>query len=223
MNKFNYNEELASQIGGGQYVTKSGGYDFKVVRAQFTKSPSNNAEFLEFDFETREGLKLNYVSINFTKGDGNPNEFGNKMINAIMGAIGIQNLTMGNDGNCPELFNKGLKGIVQRVDYTRQSGEKAGQDGYKFEFKLPANIQTGKTVKETSTNAPATSFDQYASSIVDKDERTQGAEFSRPMDQAMAQSGVTSNNQPDSGVDFDDDIPFAPIGLQYNNSLIHVI
>jgi hypothetical protein len=211
MNKFNYNEELASQIGGGQYVTKSGGYDFKIVRAQFTKSSNNNAEFLEFDFETREGLKLNYVSINFTKGDGNPNEFGNKMINAIMGAIGIQNLTLGNDGNCPELFNKGLKGVVQRVDYTRQSGEKAGQDGYRFEFKLPANINTGKTVKEATTNSPATSFDQYAGSVEDKDDRTQGTGFQRPMDGAMAQNGVASNQMqagPDIGDSFDDDIPF---------------
>jgi hypothetical protein len=224
MNKFNYNEELASQIGGGQYVTKSGGYDFKVVRAQFTKSPNNNAEFLEFDFETREGLKLNYVSINFTKGDGNPNEFGNKMINAIMGAMGVQNLTLGNDGNCPELFNKGLKGVVQRVDYTKQSGEKAGQDGYKFEFKLPANINTGKTVKETTTNSPATAFDQYAGSIEDKDERTQpqAGGFSN-QGQQQKPVGSFAETHPNNNVDFDDDIPFAPIGLAHNNSLIHVI
>lgn len=212
MNKFNYNQELAEQIGGGSYVTKSGGYDLKVVRAQFTKSDNNQAEFLEFDFETREGLKLNYVSINFMKGDGTPNEFGNKMINAIMGCIGVQQLNAGNDGNCPELFNKGLKGIVQRVDYTKQSGPKAGQDGYKFEFKLPANIQTGKTVKEVNSNSEAKSFASYAESIEDKDERTQvpsgGFASQRPMDGAMAQNGIANNNQQSTGVDFDDDIPF---------------
>ena len=214
MNKFNYNEEQASQIGGGQYVTKSGGYDFKIVRAQFTQSQNNSAEFLEFDFETREGLKLNYVSINFVSGAGVQNDFGSKMINAIMGSIGIQNLTSGNEGHCPELFNKGLKGVVQRVDYTRQSGPKAGQDGYKFEFKLPANIQTGKTVKERIANSEAKSFSQYADSIEDKDERVekfdnqqspqQGSGFQQ---QAPQQGGGFQQHQ-DSGLDDLDDIPF---------------
>lgn len=201
MNKFNYNQEEAAQIGGGQYVTKSGGYDFKIVRAQFTKSQNNSAEFLELDFETREGLKLNYVSINFVKGDGNQNEFGNKMIQAIMGATGVQQLNIGNEGNCPELFNKGLKGVVQRIDYTKQSGPKAGQDGYKFEFKLPANIQTGKTVKEAISNSEAKSFAQYADSIEDKDERN-------TVTAREQTNAAVSNNVADTSIDFDDDIPF---------------
>jgi hypothetical protein len=209
MNKFNYNEELATQIGAGQYVTKSGGYDLKIVRAQFTKSTNNNAEFLELDFETREGLKLNYVSVNFMKGNGETNDFGMKMINAIMGCANVQNLTQANEGHCPELFNKGIKGVVQRVDYTKQSGPKAGEDGYKFELKLPANIGTGRTVKETSTNSAATAFDQYAGSVEDKDTRTIG--------QPAQQQGYTQQAQPNQqakvnpqepSIDFDDDIPF---------------
>jgi len=208
MNKFNYNEQLATQIGAGQYVTKSGGYDLKIVRAEFTKSPNNSAEFLELDFETREGLKLNYVSINFVDGKGQENAFGMKMINAIMGCAGVQNLTQGNNGNCPELFNKGIKGVVQRVDYTKQSGPKAGEDGYKFEFKLPANIGTGRTVKETSTQSEATAFAQYAGSVEDKDTRTspqasqQGGGFTSQLNQ---QGGA---GQQEPSVDFDDDIPF---------------
>lgn len=202
MNKFTYNQEQAAQIGAGQYVTKSGGYDLKIVRAQFAKSQSNRSEALELDFETREGLKCNYVSINHTKGDGNPNEYGGKLIQAIMGCIGIQNLTEGQQGHCPELMNKGLKGVIQRVDYTKQSGANAGTDGYKFDFKLPANIQTGKTVKETMSNSDATSFKQYAESIVDKDERqTNGSA-------RQATNNAVSNNAQDNSIDFDDDIPF---------------
>lgn len=199
--KFIYNQEQASQIGSGQYVTKSGGYDFKIVRSEFSKSESNQSEFLELDFETREGLKLNYVSINFTKGNGEANDFGHKMIQAIMGSIGIQNLSNTN-GQCPELFNKGLKGVVQRVDYTRQSGPNAGQDGYKFEFKLPANIQTGKTVKEAMSNSEAVSFKQYAETIVDKDDR-KAAGSAR-----QATNNAVSQNTQDTSIDFDDDIPF---------------
>lgn len=205
MNKFNYNEELASQIGGGQYVTKSGGYDLKMVRAQFTKSQNSNAEFLEFDFETREGLKLNYVSVNFINGKGENNDFGMKMINAIMGCAKVQNLTQGNDGHCPELFNKGIKAVVQRVDYTKQSGHKAGEDGYKFELKLPANIGTGRTIKEALSNSQPTAFDQYASSVEDKDERTGGQPAQQQAPQPNQQA---SANPQEPSVDFDDDIPF---------------
>ena len=202
MNKFTYNQEEAAQIGAGQYVTKSGGYDLKIVRAQFSKSQSNQSEALELDFETREGLKCNYVSINHTKGNGNTNEYGGKLIQAIMGCIGIQNLTADQQGNCPELYNKGLKGVIQRVDYTKQSGPNAGQDGYKFDFKLPANIQTSKTVKEAMTNAEAASFKQYAESIVDKDDR-QAAGSAR-----AATNNAVSHNTQSNDIDFDDDIPF---------------
>ena len=202
MNKFNYDEQMATQIGGGQYVTKSGGYDLKVVRAQFTKSKSSQAEFLEFDFHTREGLKLNYVSVNFVKGDGTANDFGMKMVNAIMGCAVVQTLTQGNDGHCPELFNKVIKGIVQRVDYTIDSGAKAGQDAYKFEFKLPANVGSGRTVKESKENAAATSFDQYASSVEDVDKRVAGQ-------QPAAQQGMAPQQQQSAPTpEFADDIPF---------------
>lgn len=206
MNEFTYNEELATQIGGGQYVTKSGGYDFKVTRAEFATGSNGVSKALELDLETRDGLKCNFLSINYVKNDGNSNEFGSKMINAIMGSALLQNLT-NQGGNCPELFGKFFKGVVQRIDYTKQSGPNAGQDGYKFDFKLPANIKSGKTVKETKENSEAKSFASYAESIQDKDERTQ-VTHQRPMDQAMASNGVANNNQQTPCIDFDDDIPF---------------
>ena len=164
---FQYNQQLATEIGGGgQYVTKSGGYDLKVVRAQFTEN-----KFLELDFETRDGLKLNYVSINHTKNDGQPNDYGQKMIHAIMGCTGAQSLTCDQNGNCPELFGKFLKAVVQRVDYTKQSGANAGQDGYRFEFKMPASINTSQTVKELVEGLPAEAYQKYADSVQDKDDR----------------------------------------------------
>lgn len=166
---FTYNQEMATQIGnGGQYVTSSGGYDLKIVRAQFV-----NGKALELDFETRDGLKLNYVSINHTKNDGQPNEFGQKMIHAIMGCCGANQLTQDASGNVPELFGKFIKAVVQRVDYTKTSGANAGQDGYKFDFKMPAMISTGQTIKEYVDQKQAESFDKYASTIEDKDDRTQ--------------------------------------------------
>jgi hypothetical protein len=212
MNEFTYNEELATQIGGGSYVTKSGGYDFKVTRAEFATGQNGNSKALELDLETRDGLKCNYLSINYVKNDGNANEFGQKMINAIMGCALVQNLTNQN-GNCPELFGKYFKGIVQRIDYTKQSGPNAGQDGYKFEFKLPANIQSGKTVKEAKDESEAKSFASYADSIEDKDERTvnQGGFQNQTPNQGNSHNFDNSKppQQPNgASVEFDDDIPF---------------
>lgn len=209
MNKFNYDEEMASQIGGGQYVTKSGGYDFKVMRSEFRQSDNNKAEFLDLDFTTREGLKLDYVSINFTKSNGESNDFGHKMIQAIMGCMGVNALT-NNNGKCNELYNKGLKGVVQRVEYTKTTGQNAGQDGYRFEFKLPANIQTGKTVKESISNSPALAFDQYASTIEDKDTRNVAQHQSAPQQQSGGFQQQTPQQQQPAPMDFDDDdgIPF---------------
>lgn len=196
MNKFTYNQEQASQVGAGQYVTKSGGYDFKIVRAEFAKNPNGQSESLEFDFEDRNGLKCNYVSINYTKNDGQPNEYGHKLIQSVMGCVGAQNLTE-NQKSCPELFGKYIKAVIQRVDYTKNNGE----DGYKFDFKLPADIKTGKTVKEQLSGEAATSFDNYASSITDKDDRKTMTTPSSGFQQSQPQQQAAS-------VDFDDDIPF---------------
>lgn len=207
---FMYNQEQASQIGGGSYVTKSGGYDFKVTRSQFTGSQNSQAKALELDLETRDGLKCNYISINYIAGNGQPNEFGNKMIQAIMGSVGVNQLS-DNQGNCPELFGKFLKAVVQRVDFTKTSGVKAGQDGYKFDFKLPANMQTGKTVKETVNNEEAKAFKQYAETVTDKDERTAPIQSNKSTVTGTVQRQPSPSpqqgfNQPSA--DFDDDIPF---------------
>ena len=124
MTTFTYNQEEAATVGAGQYVTKSGGYDVKVVSAKITKSQTqgSQAEFLEFDLETREGQKANYVSICYKKGDGTQLDFGNKLIMAIMGCAGIQTLTADANGVCAGLIGKSFKAILQRVDFTKNNG-----------------------------------------------------------------------------------------------------
>ena len=208
---FTYNQEEAAQIGGGTYVTKSGGYDFKVLSAKFVNSTNSHARALEMDLETRDGLKCNYVSINFVNGQGNANPYGNKLIQSIMGCTGVQVLNEDHQGNCPNLIGQFFKAVVQRIDYTKTGGAKAGEDGYKFEIKLPAHINTGKTVKETIDNAPATAFEKYASTIEDKDERTGGAQhqqYSAPHQQQAPQQAQPQYNEPDNPMDWDDEIPF---------------
>jgi hypothetical protein len=185
---FTYNQEQAATVGAGQYVTKSGGFDVKIVRAIATKSQTqgSQAQFLEMDFETREGQKCNYVSICFVKGDGTQLDFGNKLIQAIMGCTGVQHLTIDQQGNATELLNKSFKAILQRVDFTKNNG----QDGYKFELKLPA-LMTGQTIQEQLAGKQAQAFASYAESVEDKDDRKPaGANQQANYGQAPAQQAA---------------------------------
>ncbi len=208
---FTYNQEQAAQVGAGQWVTKSGGYDVKVASAMFTKSKTqgSQAQFLEMNFETRDGQKCNYVTICYVKGDGSQLDFGQKMVQAVMGSAGIQNLTADASGNCPELLGKSFKAILQRTDYTNGNGE----DKYKFEIKLAA-LMTGQTIQEQLANKQAQAFASYADSVEDLDKRTQpqAGGFSN---QAPSQgnshnfdNSAPKVNPQEPSIDFDDDIPF---------------
>lgn len=196
---FTYNQDLATQINGAGGGYHSGGYDLKIARAQM----KNEGKHIEFDFEAREGQKFNYVSINIVRNDGQPNEFGQKMVNAIMGCVGTNQLTRDQNGNIPELFGKYIKGVLQRIDYTKQSGANIGQDGFKFEFKLPASIKDGRTVKEIVENKPAEAFQKYADSIEDKDERGINHQANAQRSAPSKQQSQPQYNEPP--MDFDDD------------------
>ncbi|MDB4261432.1 hypothetical protein N9878_01055 [bacterium] len=211
---FTYNQEQASTVGAGQYVTKSGGFDVKVVRAVTTRSQTqgSQAQFLEMDFETREGQKCNYVSICFVKGDGTQLDFGNKLIQAIMGCAGVQHLTIDQQGNATELLGKSFKAILQRIDFTKNNG----QDGYKFELKLPA-LMTGQTIQEQVSNKEAQAFAIYAGSVEDKDDRktinsapqqNSAPQMTPAYDPNGPQSYGTKAGSQQGAQDFDDDIPF---------------
>lgn len=201
---FTYNQDLATQINGAGGGYHSGGYDLKITRSQMT----NEGKHIEFDFEAREGQKFNYVSINIVRNDGQPNEFGQKMVNAIMGCVGVNQLTCDQVGNIPELFGKYVKGVLQRIDYTKQSGANAGQDGFKFEFKLPASIKDGRTVKEMVENKPAEAFQKYADSIEDKDERGNAPKPNQQSYNSPQQPQQQTPQYNEPPMDFDDEIPF---------------
>lgn len=201
---FTYNQEQASTVGASQYISKSGGYDVKAVRAVVTKSQTagSQAEFLEMDLETREGQKCNYVSICFKKGDGTQLDFGNNLIQAVMGCAGIQHLTVDAQGNCMELIGKPFKAILQRVNFTKSSGE----DGYKFDLKLPATL-SGQTIQEKLASKAPQAFDSYASSVEDKDER-KAVNTNSHNGSAPQMTPAYAPQQQAPSMDYDDDIPF---------------
>lgn len=180
---FTYNQEQAAQVGASQYVSKSGGYDVKVTRAIATKSQTqgSQAQFLELDLETREGQKCNYVKICFMKADGSQLDFGNQLIQSVMGCAGVQYLTVDQNGNCNELLNKQFKAVLQRVDFSKSDGT----DGYKFDLKLPA-LMTGQTIQEQLASKQAQAFASYAGTIEDKDERKTNSQATSQQPPKMA-------------------------------------
>lgn len=77
----------------------------------------NRAEFIEFSGESEEGKKVNYLSICCKKNDGIVNNFGQNMVNAIMGYIGIRQVTSVKHNNnlvAPEFHGKKVGLVLQK-------------------------------------------------------------------------------------------------------------
>lgn len=121
--------------------------------------------------------------------------------------------------------------FLQKVLYTKNDGG----DGYKFEVRHVFQPGTRKTYAEHAENAPAEAIAALELSMKDKDERIHGgAQLSGPRNAQHGgnpyanQTGGApqSRLQQNSGqppVDFDDDIPFAPIGLPFPSHSIYAL
>ena len=173
---FTYNQNEAVAAGVSNYVADSGAYQGRILSAEWTVSSRKGTKGIEVTFETTEGLKANYLSLWYEKDDG-AQLSGAKMLNAIMGCTKVTNLTSKSvsfpDGPkyfCPELENKSIGLVLQKVLYTKNDG----QDGYKFEIRIPFIPQTGKTLAEQLGNKDALTINNILKSLTDKDDRTQG-------------------------------------------------
>lgn len=172
---FNYDQSQGVAAGVSNYVSESGAYSGRILTAEW-KQASTGTKGIEITFETTEGLKANYLSLWYQKADGTELS-GAKMLNAIMGCTKVTSLNsvMQNGANgaqyfCPELANKAIGLVLQKVLYTKNDG----QDGYKFEIRIPFIPQTGKTLAEQLGNKDAVTINNILKTLTDKDDRTQG-------------------------------------------------
>ena len=172
---FQYNQEQALQAGESGFISQTGAYVGKITSAKWTKAKSSHAAALELSFEDINGLKANYISLWHTKSDGQPNPFAQQHIQAIMGLTGVQQLTaiQGNDKeiHCPELLNKPIGFILQKILFTKQDGS----DGFKFEIVVSSHAQTGQTMKEKIEGKAAERVRKLMETLKDKDERNHQA------------------------------------------------
>ena len=176
---FAYNQNEAVAAGVSNYVADSGAYQGRILSAEWNVSSAKQTKGIEITFETSEGLKANYLSLWYEKADGTQLS-GAKMLNAIMGCTKVTNLSskgvQQSDGStkyfCPELENKSIGLVLQKVLYTKNDG----QDGYKFEIRIPFIPQTGKTLAEQLGNKDALTINNILKTLTDKDDRQQGGQ-----------------------------------------------
>ncbi|WP_034250225.1 hypothetical protein [Arsenophonus nasoniae] len=166
---FTYSEESALLTYQGGFINESGAYVITITEAKLTKS-DKGSEFIEFSGESEDGRKVNYLSICCKKNDGTVNPFGQNMVNAMMGCIGIQRVTSvvhNNNLVAPEFHGKKVGLVLQKVLRTKKNGD----ESYSFDIRMPFVANTGQTLLEKVENKPAQAIKNLLRSLKDKDER----------------------------------------------------
>lgn len=209
-------------------INESGIYAGVITRAEWTKGANSQAEFLGIDFKDDEGREANYMNICFKKRDGE-NSFGYNIINKIMACCSLRQLNkaqVGDKLSCPEL-------VGARVSFALQAEHDWFKDKTTGEYKPTVNMiistpfkaDSGQSAKEVLEQSPA----ELIKTIKVNDRKPKDKPVDTP---AQSWGNAPANHAPQqapsynqapagSGVNyFDDDIPFAPIGLQHPGLLL---
>lgn len=237
----NETAEMAKKAGAAGGISETGAYEGEIISAVYTfGKEGSQSQALEISLDVN-GLKANYLRINFLGKDGQQT-FGMGLVSALMWAAQIKQAQPqqvqgpnGMEWHCPALVGKKAGLFLQKVLYTKNDGS----DGYKFEVRHVFQPGTRKTYAEHAENAPAEAIAALETSMKDKDERinTGGQQFSGNRGASGGNPYAQSGNVPQSRLqqasnqhaahqqapEFDDDIPFAPIGLQYPNHAIYAL
>lgn len=188
---FTYNQDQAVKAGQGSFINETGAYVGKIILAKWTQS-QNGAKALELSFEDENGLKADYLSIYYTTRNGEIINYGQNMIQAIMGCTGVKQLTAMNHNEyqiAPELTEKRIGLMLQKVLRLKQNGDET----HNFTILCPFSAQSRKTLLEHIENKPAERIDWLVANTKDKDERAKnqpqnGYQASQPYGQAPAPS-----------------------------------
>lgn len=168
---FTYNEEAALTAGQGGFINETGAYILTITDATLKQS-EKGARFIEFSGECDDGRKVQYLSVCTQKIDGSENKMGASIIHAMMGCMGIRQLTQhmasANNFVAPEFHGKKVGLVLQKVLTTKRS---TGQDSYQMEIRLPFIAGSGQTLKEKSEGKQPETVSNMAANLKDKDNR----------------------------------------------------
>lgn len=235
---------LAKKAGTSAGISETGAYEGVITSAIYTfGKDGSQSQALELSLDSN-GAKANYLRINFIGKDGQQT-FGMGLVTAIMWAAQVKRADpqevqgeQGIEWHCPALEGKKVGLFLQKNLYTKNDGT----DGYKFEVRHVFQPGSRRTYAEHSENAPAETISLLESTMKDKDERVHsgsqqfsggntGNRGSNPYAQAggvpqsRLQQAATQHAQQvqSQHVDFDDDIPFAPIGLPFPRHALYAL
>ena len=85
----------AKEVTGGSIPDKGGAFIGVISNAKTNKStaPGSQAEALQFDLTTDDGIEFKYITIYYTKKDGTPSPIGSSMIGtSLMGILGLKQI-----------------------------------------------------------------------------------------------------------------------------------
>lgn len=240
----NETAEMAKKAGAAGGISETGAYEGEIVSAVYTfGKDGSQSQALELSLDSN-GAKANYLRINFLGKDGQQT-FGMGLVSALMWVAQVKQAqpqqVQGQNGlewHCPALIGKKVGLFLQKVLYTKNDGG----DGYKFEVRHVFQPGTRKTYAEHADNAQAEAIAALELSMKDKDDRTNtgGRQFSGTgnashggnpyaqqtgsVPQSRLQQAASNHAQSlQSPPEFDDDIPFAPIGLPYPRHSLYAL
>jgi len=197
-----YNQDDAQKAGGGNFISDGGAYTGVFSVAKLVEA-GTGSKGIEFSFDSVDGQKANYLTAYFAKANGEIIKGGNAVIQALMGVMGLREITytQGPDGTfIKELCGKSVGIFLQKNLYTKNDGA----DGYKFDIRVPFFSDSGQTLKEKIAQSQAKTIDSLTASYKDKDERGQNSGGFQQPQQAPQTAGFTGG---DPGAQ-DSDIPW---------------
>ena len=213
---FTFNSEEARQgEGGSSYINESGGYVGVFTKAKFFFT-ENNAQGIEFSFETPNGESLNNITV-YTVGKDGSDLVGKKKIQALMCCMSLRGVKPTNgrfreydyssgqevekEGVIyPEFLHTPVGLVIQFEEYLNSAQE------LKRKPMLYAcyNAQSRQMASEILDQVQPTKLTKILENLKDRPLKNQGN--SQPRANNAPPAGQP--NQASSAMDFDDDIPF---------------
>lgn len=197
---FQYDQSAAVTAGVSNFLTEGGAHIAVITEAKFVQGKNGKKSAgLEFSISTPQG-EASYISVWYQKADGQCNQFGYAIVQAMLGLTGLQNLVSTQRGDAhyaPGLEGKQIGLCLQKVLTKKQDGS----DSYKFDIKIPFNPTTRQTLKEFVERTQPKVVDSWLSSLTDKDDRSRVTTTTA----AAGQHHLYDNPPADA---YNDDIPF---------------
>ena len=165
---FTYDESRALKAGQSTYIKDTGAYNCTIKKAEWVDNQYGSS--LVLGVETDQGLRTDFISLNYKGSDGKERDWIIDTINAIMGCAGVKDLTRSPYNGAviaKELIGKKLGLFLQKRLKTKQDGT----EGFDFQILCPFSAKSRKTLLEHKENKPAQWIEHLENTVVDKDNR----------------------------------------------------